>query len=127
MNSSRAKRVVIIVSAAGLVALAVALSVSFVNGIPKPHLSREQAEAYAHYQLQIYCSENNLDIRLFGLSRAVRGTLAHAELRQDGSVYDRYVPTWDYHYTYKGTPLVTVVVSYDSKTGVAEVADVVGD
>jgi hypothetical protein len=110
-----------------LVAFILALAISIVNGLPRPHLTSKPAEPYANEQLRVYCHEHNLKVKLFGKPRIARGAIAYAELKPDGSVYDRYAPTWDYHYTYKGTPLVTVVVSYDTEAGVAEVADVIGD
>lgn len=103
--------------------LVVLLVVVLVWGVTRPHrpLAREEAGKKAYHQVELYCFRHKLDVSLFGTPEVIRGRVACYDVEKGK---DAYVPTWDFYYTYKGEPGITVLISYDEMRGVTELVHV---
>jgi len=112
-----------------LICICVAIAALYVSSLseyrpPRKHMSARDAQEQAYFVLQVYCNRrdpHDLDLRLFARPKVVRGRLRIYNPETD---HNRYVPTWDFYYTYKGIPHITVLVSYDSEDASTEVVRV---
>lgn len=121
MNSKKSRTRLLLVLVLIVLAILAILLVLDISRYPPRILTREESQKEAYTHLEIYCSRNKLDISRFSKPTVIRGTLAHYDLKKQADVYG---PTWDFYYTYKGKPAITLFISYDEMTRSTELVGV---